>query len=559
MEEEKMARRVRLSTKLMLLGIGGVVAFAAVLAWVYLKIEERIYDEKRANVRNVTEVAFALLTDYETRAKNGEFSTEEAQKRAIVRVKNLRYKEKEYFWINDLGPKMIMHPYKPELDGKDLSSFKDPNGKHLFIEFVNVCKSKGDGYVDYMWPKPGVSETKPAPKISYVKLFPSWGWVIGSGIYVDDVEQELVEVRYVFALITFFLFISGFFLTYRFARSTARPIMSAVGGLDAIANAVSEASDHVASASQQLAEGATEQAAAIEETSASLEQIASMTKKNAEHANHADRLMKETDAIVGRASQSMSGLKISMEEISRASEDTQKIIKTIDEIAFQTNLLALNAAVEAARAGEAGAGFAVVADEVRNLALRAAEAARNTATLIEGTVKRVNTGSELVRKTTAEFSEVASIVTKTGELVGEIAVASKEQAEGIDHLNGAVSEMDRIVQQNASTAEQTASAAEQMRAHTDEVGGFLADLVAVVGVAKVKENFGNKAQKDGRNAKGSGKAVFCDTTPPVRLRTQAAIQQSNSKGKDPNTPKRGSKEIRPDQLIPFENEASDDF
>jgi hypothetical protein len=98
-----------------------------------------------------------------------------------------------------------------------------------------------------------------------------------------------------------------------------------------------------------------------------------------------------------------------------------------------------------------------------------------------------------------------------------------------------------------------------MRAHTDEVGGFLADLVAVVGVAKVKENFGNKAQKDGRNAKGSGKAVFCDTTPPVRLRTQAAIQQSNSKGKDPNTPKRGSKEIRPDQLIPFENEASDDF
>ena len=158
----------------------------------------------------------------------------------------------------------------------------------------------------------------------------------------------------------------------------------------------------------------------------------------------------------------MTELTASVETISKASEETQKIMKTIDEIAFQTNLLALNAAVEAARAGEAGAGFAVVADEVRGLAMRAAEAARNTATLIEGNVRQIKQGAVLVNKTNEAFTLVTASVGKAGELVGEISAASREQAQGIDQINRAVSEMDRVTRQNAASAEESAAAAEEL-------------------------------------------------------------------------------------------------
>jgi methyl-accepting chemotaxis protein len=213
----------------------------------------------------------------------------------------------------------------------------------------------------------------------------------------------------------------------------------------------------VVKTSHQLAEGSAQQAAAIEQTSASLEQMSSMTRQNAGHAVEADTLMKSTNQVVLRVNESMGQLTVSMEQISRASEETQKIIKTIDEIAFQTNLLALNAAVEAARAGAAGAGFAVVADEVRNLAMRAAEAARNTAERIESTVKQVKGGRDLALKANGAFAEVARTAGKIGALVGDIANASNEQSQGIEQINKAVAEMDKVVQQNAATAAELAS------------------------------------------------------------------------------------------------------
>src|SRR5512140_2827122 len=183
-----------------------------------------------------------------------------------------------------------------------------------------------------------------------------------------------------------------------------------------------------------------------------------MTKQNAENAAQANNLMAETKGAVTRANQSMGKLTESMGEITKASEETSKIIKTIDEIAFQTNLLALNAAVEAARAGEAGAGFAVVADEVRNLAMRAADAAKNTANLIEGTVKKIKEGSGIVDKTGAEFVQLSDSAAKMGGLISEMAAASNEQAQGIEQINKAVSEMDKVVQVNAANAEESASA-----------------------------------------------------------------------------------------------------
>ena len=277
--------------------------------------------------------------------------------------------------------------------------------------------------------------------------------------------------------------IVGVFLAIFITRSITKPVNRIIEALASGADQVSSASGQVSSASQSLAEGASEQAAAIEETSSSLEEMSSMTKQNADNASQANSLMSEAKAIVDKAGVSMKEMTQSMDEISTAGQEIGKIIKTIDEIAFQTNLLALNAAVEAARAGEAGAGFAVVADEVRNLAQRAADAARNTADLIEGTITKINQGTELVKTTDEAFSEVAVSSTKVAELVGEIAAASSEQAQGIDQVNTAVSQMDKVTQTNAANAEESASASEELNAQAESMLEVVGDLMTLVGGA----------------------------------------------------------------------------
>lgn len=265
------------------------------------------------------------------------------------------------------------------------------------------------------------------------------------------------------------------------SRSINNALSRIIENLSNGAEQVSSASGQVSSSSQSLAEGASEQAASLEETSSSIEELSSMTKQNSDNANQANNLMTDSMKVVETANVSMNRLTESMKEISRASEETSKIIKTIDEISFQTNLLALNAAVEAARAGEAGAGFAVVADEVRNLALRAADAAKNTANLIEGTVKKIKDGSELVNDTNDAFKQVASSSTKVGHLIGEIAAASNEQADGIGQLSKAVAEMDTVTQQNAANAEESASASEEMNAQAQQMKDIVDELMAMVG------------------------------------------------------------------------------
>ena len=227
--------------------------------------------------------------------------------------------------------------------------------------------------------------------------------------------------------------------------------------VDVMREKMAEAVGQSVGMSLGLSDAASRQAASLEETSSSLEEMASMTRQNAANTAQANQLMAEAADVIRSADRSMVELTGSMKEIASASEQTQKIIKTIDEIAFQTNLLALNAAVEAARAGEAGAGFAVVADEVRNLAMRAAEAAKNTTALTEDIVRKVKNGENLVSTTYEAFQAVTGRSAKVVNLVAEVAAASQEQSQGVDQLNSAVAEMNDVTQQNAASAEELAA------------------------------------------------------------------------------------------------------
>ena len=280
---------------------------------------------------------------------------------------------------------------------------------------------------------------------------------------------------------TFAGMLLGIGLGWYLSRSITLPINRIVEGLSEGASQVATAAGQVASASQHLAEGTSIQASSMEETSSSLEELSSMTRRNADNANEAKQMTKQAREVVDKVEHHMADMVKAIEDITKSSEETGKIIKTIDEIAFQTNLLALNAAVEAARAGEAGAGFAVVADEVRSLAMRAAEAAKNTSNLIDNTVRSVRNGNLLTQQTQEAFKESASISAKIGQLVDEIAESSSEQSKGIDQIGTAIHQIDKVTQSSAASAEESASASEEMSAQAQQMKVYVGDLVAVIG------------------------------------------------------------------------------
>jgi methyl-accepting chemotaxis protein len=325
---------------------------------------------------------------------------------------------------------------------------------------------------------------------------------------------------------------------------------SIIGSIRRIIHTVSQgaaqvvsASTHVSSASQQLADGSAKQAASIEETSASLEEMASMTKKNAENAEQSNGLMNSTVQVVNQAGDSMRRLVLAMEEVSKANEETQKIVKTIDEIAFQTNLLALNAAVEAARAGEAGAGFAVVADEVRNLAIRSADAAKNTTLLIEDTVTKVKDSSNVVSAANDAFTGVVSETDKISRLISEIAAASHEQSRGIDQINRAVLEIDKVTLQTASSAEESAAASEEMNAQAEQMQRVVNDLAHLIGGRKTGREKSRSQSKTPRRK---------------RMNVHQPLTDGNAaSSSDPVEPK--TQKMSPEQIIPFEDGDFKDF
>ena len=295
-----------------------------------------------------------------------------------------------------------------------------------------------------------------------------------NGSYQRDINMGIFIVFVIISMIVIMIIVR---------RYISKPLQRIAVAINDGAVSVSDASEQVASAGQSLSEGASNQASAIEETTSSLTEMSAMIKQNALNAGETDKLMKKnTNEVLRQANDAMGRLSKSIEDISSASESTRRIIKTIDEISFQTNLLALNAAVEAARAGEAGAGFAVVADEVRALAMRAADAAKETTRLIDNTIQTVNQGKEFAVATQTAFGQNLELSNKATTLVSEIAAASNEQASGIEQMNHAMASIDTVVQQIAAHAEETASASEELNAQSASMKQIVEELVKMLGM-----------------------------------------------------------------------------
>jgi methyl-accepting chemotaxis protein len=419
-----------------------------------------------------------------------------------------------YVWVIDSQGNYVLSKNGAR-DGENILGVKAADGTPFVEDIIAKVRQVPEGaIVDSMYPWKNNGDENARMKITKVTYFKPWDWIIGAGTFEDEffAARHTIEatsrtsMQILLVLIGIALAVSLGLWTVMGSRIGKR-LAAFARHMQGASDEVAAAAGEVSAASQTLAEGASQQAAGIEETSASLEEMAAMTQQNADNAQQADALMKEANITIATANTTMDRMTESMTTITQTGEETQKIVKTIDEIAFQTNLLALNAAVEAARAGEAGAGFAVVADEVRNLAMRAAEAAKNTSTLIEESVRQIREGAALVDVTNKAFDEVAVQADKVTQLIGEIAGASVEQAQGIEQVNSAVTEMDKVVQNNAATAEESASASEEMSAQSEQMKGMVQALVAYVAGGRYgAAGAGNDGRAGRADAAAAGRA-----------------------------------------------------
>ena len=467
-----------LATRIVILGALLAVLPSGAMFWMLFEMRSSGYRLKADGTRHSVEAAWGILNWYGQQASSGRMPAAEAQRAAKQIIRQMRFENGNYVWINDLDARIVLHPAIPDYEGKDMSGFKDPNGVALFMEAVRVAQSKGEGEIRYMWPRPG--RVDPSPKISYVKLFPPWGWVIGSGVYVDDVEAELGSAE-VFLLGGGAIgVVLALLLSYWMARSISGPIQEAATQLVRSTDHTSLAVDQLAGASQSTADTLSRQASSLEQTSATLEELTAATKRDSAGAQQIQELVNQVRVVVAEGDQHVTQMAGAIQEIVSSANEVRKIVDTIEEIAFQTNILALNAAVEAARAGEAGAGFSVVADEVRNLAQRASQAAKETAELIQHSLASTETGAAIGGKLAATFGGIVKNSAEATDGLSNITASFRSQVDRISQINAAVSQLSELTQQQAAGSEESASAAEELRAQAASVRKMSEDLADIV-------------------------------------------------------------------------------
>ena len=511
-------RRFSVARRLRALAAFSVISLLGAATGLSWWMHEATLEDRRTAVRQTVEVAHSILQWAHEQQSSGQLDEAGAQKMALAAIDRLRHSGSEYFWVHSLSGNMVHHPMKPQLDGQNVLDMKDPQGTFLFREFNRVASGAGGGgFVAYQWPKPG--EQEPVDKVSYVKAFGPWGWVIGSGLYVDDIEAVFrQQLAACLACVSLMAGLLGW-VSMRTARELSEGIEAAVERAEGIAAGdiaqarqphrlatgqdevarllqamqamgrqlgdtlghVRESVDSVAMASQQIATGnqdlnhRTEQAAAqLQQTASAMDQLSATVSNNAESSSSAQAMASEAAQQARRGGEVVSQVVQTMEAIHTSARKITDIITVIDGIAFQTNILALNAAVEAARAGEQGRGFAVVAGEVRTLAQRSANAAREIKALIQASTEHVESGAALVHDAGQTMAAIVESVNQVAGLIHEIAHATQEQSQGVGSVHGAVNQLDNMTQQNAALVEESSAAASSLKDQAEALASVVA-------------------------------------------------------------------------------------
>ncbi|MFL9856254.1 methyl-accepting chemotaxis protein [Paraburkholderia madseniana] len=497
--------------KLWLPLILSLLCLAGISIYNAYQTREMRLEERKADLQHASEIALSAVKTFGDQAAAGSMPVEEALKRAMDSIRNMRYGEDGYFAILNSQPRVLMHPTNAERSGKDVGDYKDPNGVYVFRDIVALIKRDGKGFTAYSTLKPGGTEA--SPKIAYNVTYQPWDWILTTGLYVDDIDAAFRSSLYqslgilvvlAGALSAVVLLLNRGILRSlggepSYAAEIANQIASndltavvktapddrssllfsmrrmqeqltqTIGTIKISADSIATATHQIAAGNQDLSQRTEEQAASLEETASSMEQLTSTVTQNADNASQANQLAAQAAQVAEQGGTVVSRVVETMEGINASSDKIANIVGIIEGIAFQTNILALNAAVEAARAGEQGRGFAVVASEVRSLAQRSSAAAKEIKELIHDSVERVRAGAGHVQEAGTKMHEITREIRRVTDIMGEITAASQEQSKGISQVNLAVTQMDEVTQQNAALVEQAAAAASSLESQANEL------------------------------------------------------------------------------------------